>query len=110
MDPLMGVVGAILVARWSYGLLGTTNAVLLDRQASASLREKIQEAIEAGKDARVTDLHVWSIGPEIYSVQIAVVAHKPMAPSGYKALLPQSRGVGHIAVEVHTSTAPALVC
>ena len=110
MDPLMGVVGAILVARWSYGLLGTTSGVLLDRQASVSLREKIREAIEADKDARVTDLHVWSIGPEIYSVQIAVVADNPMAPADYKSLLPQSLGLVHIAVEVHTCTGPGLVC
>jgi cation diffusion facilitator family transporter len=110
MDPLMGVVGAILVARWSYGLLGTTSSVLLDRQASASLREKIREAIEADEDTRITDLHVWSIGPEIYSAQIAVVAHKPMAPAEYKSLLPQSLGLVHIAVEVHTCTGRGLVC
>jgi cation diffusion facilitator family transporter len=109
MDPLMGVVGAILVARWSYGLLGTTSSVLLDRQASASLREKIREAIEADEDTRITDLHVWSIGPEIYSAQIAVVAHKPMAPAEYKSLLPQSLGLVHIAVEVHTCTSRELV-
>jgi cation diffusion facilitator family transporter len=110
MDPVMGVVGAILVARWSYGLLGSTGAVLLDRQASASLRARIQEVIEADKDTRVTDLHVWSIGPEIYSAQIAVVAHKPMAPAGYKALLPQSLGLVHIAVEVHTCTSRESAC
>jgi cation diffusion facilitator family transporter len=104
MDPLMGVVGAVLVARWSYGLLGTTSGVLLDRQASVSVREKIREAIESDKDTRVTDLHVWSIGPEIYSVQIAVVADKPMMPADYKSLLPQSLGLVHIAVEVHTCT------
>jgi hypothetical protein len=57
-----------------------------------------------------TDLHVGSIGPGIYSAQIAVVAHKPMAPEEYKSLLPQSRGLVHIAVEVHTCTGPGLVC
>ncbi len=101
MDPAMGIVGAILVARWSYGLLGSTSAVLLDRQAPKQLRDNILELIEADNDARVTDLHVWSIGPEIYSAQISVVAHNPLAPAEYKALIPSSLGLVHIAVEVH---------
>jgi Co/Zn/Cd efflux system component len=83
---------------------------LLDRQASVSLREKIQEAIEADNDARVTDLHAWYIGPEIYSVQIAVVADNPMTPADYKLLLPQSLGLVHIAVKIHTCTGPGMVC
>ena len=104
MDPAMGIVGAILVARWSYGLLGSTSAVLLDRQAPKALRENILELIEADNDARVTDLHVWSIGPEIYSAQISVVAHNPLAPAEYKALIPNSLSLVHVAVEVHLCT------
>jgi cation diffusion facilitator family transporter len=101
MDPAMGIVGAILVARWSYGLLGSTSAVLLDRQAPNDLRERIRVLFETDEDTRVTDLHVWSIGPEIYSAQIAVVAHNPLAPAEYKALIPSSLGLVHIAIEVH---------
>lgn len=101
MDPAMGIVGAILVARWSYGLLGSTSAVLLDRQAPRELQEKIREIIEADNDGRVTDLHVWSIGPGIYSAQIAVVAHQPLTSAEYKALIPSALGLVHIAVEVH---------
>jgi cation diffusion facilitator family transporter len=104
MDPAMGIVGAILVARWSYGLLGSTSAVLLDRQGPKELRENILELIEADNDARVTDLHVWSIGPETYSAQISVVTHNPLAPAEYKALIPNSLGLVHIAVEVHLCT------
>jgi Co/Zn/Cd efflux system component len=104
MDPAMGIVGAILLARWSYGLLGSTSAVLLDRQAPKALRENILELIEADNDARVSDLHVWSIGPEIYSAQISVVAHNPLAPAEYKALIPNSLGLVHVAVEVHLCT------
>ena len=62
MDPVVGVIGAVLVARWSYGLLGATSAVLLDRQAPEPLRQQVRHAIEAHGDTRVTDLHVWSIG------------------------------------------------
>jgi cation diffusion facilitator family transporter len=101
MDPAMGMVGAILVARWSYGLLGSTSAILLDRQASTELQEHIRELVEADGDTKVTDLHLWSIGPEIYAAQIAVVAHDPQSPEHYKALIPESLGVVHISVEIH---------
>lgn len=101
MDPAMGIVGAILVGRWSYGLLIATSSILLDRQAPQHLRDQIRELIEADDDSRVTDLHVWSIGPEIYSAQIALVAHNPRSPSAYKALLPDELGVAHTAVEVN---------
>lgn len=101
MDPAMGIVGAVLVARWSYGLLGPTSAVLLDRQASEGLRAQIRQLIEADSDTLVTDLHVWSVGPAIYSAQIAVVGHNPLAPADYKTLIPASLGLVHISVEVH---------
>ena len=105
MDPVVGVIGAVLVARWSYGLLGATSAVLLDRQAPEPLRQQVRHAIEAHGDTRVTDLHVWSIGPEIYSAQIAAVAHDPLSPADYKALIPASLGLVHVAVEVHVCPA-----
>lgn len=101
MDPAMGIVGAILVARWSYGLLGTTSAVLLDRQAPKELQDSIRDIVEADQDSRVADLHVWSIGPEIYSAQILLVAHNPQSPDYYKALFPESLGLVHVSVEVH---------
>jgi len=101
MDPIMGIVGAILVARWSYGLLGTTAAVLLDRQAPEKLQSAIRDAIERDGDSRITDLHVWSIGPDIYSAQIALVAHNPSTPDEYKERINKSAGLVHIAIEVH---------
>ena len=110
MDPAMGIVGAILVARWSWGLLGATSAVLLDRQAPKALRDNIRKLIEANDDTRVTDLHVWSIGPEIYSAQIAVVARNTLAPADYKSLLPSSLGLVHVAIEVHVCADTADVC
>jgi cation diffusion facilitator family transporter len=101
MDPVMGIVGAALVARWSYGLLGSTSGVLLDRQAPEKLQQKLRGVVEADDDTRITDLHVWSIGPGIYSAQIAVVGHNPLSASEYKALIPDSLGLVHISIEVH---------
>jgi cation diffusion facilitator family transporter len=101
MDPVMGMVGALLVARWSVGLLHSTSGVLLDRQASQSLQLKIKEIMEADGETRVTDLHIWSIGPEIYSALISVIAHDPDTPAEYKARIPGNLGLVHVVVEVH---------
>ena len=100
MDPLMGIVGALLVARWSLGLLRGTSDVLLDKQGPDEIRSKIREGIERDGDGRVADLHLWSIGPNIYSVIISVVAHDPQLPDYYKARIPSGLGLEHVTVEV----------
>jgi len=101
MDPAMGIVGAVLVARWSIGLLRATAAVLLDKQAPQSVRERIRLALEQDGDTRVADLHVWSIAPGLYSVLVSVVADNPGPPGHYKGLLPRDLHLVHQTVEVH---------
>lgn len=101
MDPVMGIVGAILVARWSYGLLGSTSAVLLDHQAPPKVLEKIKMVLESDEDTEVTDLHVWSIGPEIYSAQISIAARNPATLTEYKSRIPGTLGIVHISIEIN---------
>lgn len=101
-DPAMGLVGAVLVGRWSLGLLRTTSVVLLDREAPDALRDLVRKRIEAEDGNRVTDLHVWAIGPRLYSVIVAVATTAPRPPDYYKRLLPQGHGIVHTAIEVHT--------
>ncbi|HBR14473.1 MAG TPA: cation transporter [Candidatus Omnitrophica bacterium] len=101
MDPLMGIVGAILVCQWSLGLLRTTSSILLDRQGSDELKTKIKESIESVGDSRVADLHLWVLGPNIYGVIISVVTHNPESPEYYKKLLPLHLGLAHVTVEVY---------
>lgn len=103
MDPLMGVVGAVLVARWSLGLLSSTSAILLDHQASDAALTSIRTAVEEDGDSRVTDLHVWAIGPGIYAAQIAVVGRAPASADAYRARIPSHLGVVHALVEVRQS-------
>jgi cation diffusion facilitator family transporter len=100
MDPVMGLVGAALVSRWSLGLLGTTSAVLLDKQGPEHLYTAIRESVE-DDDNRVADLHVWSVGPNIYSVIVSVVTREPKPPEHYKSLLPSELGLVHVFVEVN---------
>jgi cation diffusion facilitator family transporter len=101
MDPLMGIVGAALVARWSWGLLGQTARVLLDRQASEEIRERVRRSVEDGGSDRVTDLHVWEIGPGIFAAEISVASTAPRPPDDYKERLPADAGIVHATVEVH---------
>ena len=101
MDPVMGIVGAILVARWSIGLLRATSGVLLDRRGPGRLRDAITERVEADGDSRIADLHLWSIGPGVYAAEVTVVAHAPVTPDEYKARIGVDPGVAHVSVEIH---------
>lgn len=103
MDPVMGIVGAVLVSRWSVGLLRATSSVLLDNQASTKIQRRIQECIE-DDDNRVADLHIWAIGPSIYAAIISVVSGDPKSPEDYKELIPRDLGLAHVTVEVHDGT------
>jgi Co/Zn/Cd efflux system component len=103
MDPLMGIAGAVLITRWSVGLLRGTARVLLDRQA-ATLEREILDAIEARDGDRVVDLHVWSVGPGIYSAIVSVVAGDPASPEEYRRRLPGDLGIVHATIEVQRPT------
>jgi len=101
MDPLMGIVGAILVIRWSAGLIQGTIVVLLDHQIPSQVRNRIIRLLEGYKDTKVSDLHIWSIGPGIYSSEVSLVTRYPDSPNIYKAMIPEETGVVHTTIEVH---------
>jgi len=103
MDPVMGIVGAILVARWSLGLMRDTSGILLDHQAPAHMLEQTRTAIENVDNNQIADLHIWSIGPGIYSATLAVVSDAPRSPEFYKSLIPKHLGIVHTIIEVHES-------
>src|SRR4030043_1789789 len=103
MDPLMGIVGALLVIRWSVGLIQGTTKVLLDHQSPAETQQRITEILESYKDTKVSDLHIWSIGPGIYSSEITLVTNDPDSPNTSKKMIPQTTGVVHTTVEGHRS-------
>jgi cation diffusion facilitator family transporter len=102
LDPVMGVVGAILVARWSIGLLSTTSRVLLDRQGPRSVRESIFQEIRDHGD-EVCDLHLWAVGPGAYALIIGIVTENPRPPSYYRKLLPTTIRLVHVSVELWSS-------
>ncbi|MCU0589048.1 MAG: CDF family Co(II)/Ni(II) efflux transporter DmeF [Syntrophobacteraceae bacterium] len=101
LDPLMGVVGAVVITRWSYQLLKETSSILLDGSEDDAMKRAIRECIENDADNRVTDVHVWKVGPIHYSAVVSIVTHYPKEPSHYKELLRGVERLSHLTVEVN---------
>ena len=101
LDPMMGIVGALVITRWSYGLLKESSAILLDKSIGDHLMQAIAGTIEADADNRVADLHVWKLGPRDYGVILSLVTHFPRDPAHYKALLEKFDRLSHVTVEVN---------
>jgi cation diffusion facilitator family transporter len=106
MDPVMGVVGAVLVARWSVGLMRSSSAVLLDRRGPRRMRDRMIACLEADGDSHVADIHLWSIGPGVYAAEVSVVACSPCSVDDYKSRLPQDLGLEHVTIETHQCPTP----
>ena len=100
MDPAIGIVGALVIAHWSIGLMRASGAVLLDVVPDAQLASEIRRRLETGSD-RLADLHLWRLGPGHIGVIASVVSDAPQAPDAYKARLAGLRGLSHVTVEVH---------
>ncbi len=101
MDPIMGIVGAFIIARWSYGLLRDSSKVLLDGEARAGITRSIQKTLESEADNRVSDLHVWRVGAHDFAAIITLLTHDPKPPDHYKSLLSKYPELSHVTVEVH---------
>lgn len=101
MDPVMGIVGAVIITRWAIDLGKDTAAILLDRHDDVSAREKIASLIEDNGDDKVADLHVWRLNSNQLSAIVSIVTHTPKHPDHYKAIITQEIGICHLTVEVH---------
>lgn len=99
MDAAMGIVGALVIANWSWGLVRAAGAVLLDIQSNATVASQIREHLEVGFD-RVADLHLWRVGPGHNAVVATVVSHQPQPPRAYKERLSTIPGLSHVTIEV----------
>lgn len=100
-DPAVGLIGSVVIASWAFGLIKSSGAVLLDVRADEKLERIIRARMEAGDD-RVTDLHLWQVGPGHYAVLLSVVSDTPKQPAIYKRRLAGLKGLSHVTVEVET--------
>jgi Co/Zn/Cd efflux system component len=103
MDPLAGILGAFVIANWSYGLVRDTGAILLDMNPSDAMADKVRATVDAAGD-RLIDLHIWRLGPGHFGAIVSVVGDGlQRGPDFYHAALRRIKGLSHITVEVHTA-------
>jgi len=102
LDPVMGIVGAVLVALWAKNLLLETGKVLLDREMDHPVVQEIKEAVEADGLTRVTDLHVWRVGKKVYSCALtAVTKHGQLTANTVRERLAIHEEIIHSTIELH---------
>ena len=99
MDPLAGLIGALVIASWSVALIRDTGAILLDRTPDPGMAEKVRRAIESEGD-RVTDLHLWRLGPGHLGAIVSVATSAPREVADYRQKLAHFHDLSHVTVEV----------
>ncbi|CUX10515.1 CDF family Co(II)/Ni(II) efflux transporter DmeF [Rhizobium oryzihabitans] len=105
LDPAMGIVGGLVIARWSWGLVRSTATTLLDALPQADdLPQEIRQSVETEED-RITDLHVWQVGPGHHAAIVAIRSQVPKAPAFYKQKLAAIHELSHVTVEVSPARA-----
>jgi cation diffusion facilitator family transporter len=102
MDPLAGFIGALVIANWSVGLLRDTGGILLDRTPDPRMAEKVRGLIEADGD-RVTDLHLWRLGPGHLGAIVCVATAGERKAAHYRQRLARFADLSHVTVEVQHS-------
>jgi len=99
MDPLAGIVGAIVIASWSYGLIRDTGAILLDMNPDRQMADKVRQAIESEGD-KLADLHLWRLGPGHLGAIVSVITTKAREADYYRGRLTRFKSLSHLTVEV----------
>jgi cation diffusion facilitator family transporter len=99
MDPVAGLVGAFVIAAWSFALIRDTGAILLDMTPDRAMAERVRETIEADGD-RLTDLHLWRLGPGHLGAILSVATRRQRGADYYLSLLRRFRTLSHVTVQV----------
>lgn len=105
LDPAIGIVGALVIARWSWGLIRDAGGVLLDYlPEDEELPDEIREAIEIGGD-KIADLHVWQLGPGHHGAIVSIISPKPQQVSIYRTRISHLSELSHVTIEVQKAAA-----
>lgn len=100
IDPVMGILGMLVIANWSWNLIRNSGAVLLDMRTEDGIASEIAGRLETEGD-RITDLHLWRVGPGHSAAVVSLVSDQPEPPTSYKSRLRGITGLSHVTVEVH---------
>lgn len=102
LDPVMGIVGAIVIAKWAYGLMRDSAAVLLDT-TDEHVAEEIRDLLESPGDVSISDLHVWQVGPEARAAIVSVVAAASVSADAIRERLAPVHELSHLTVEYRSA-------
>jgi cation diffusion facilitator family transporter len=102
LDPVMGIVGAIVIAKWAVGLMRDSAAVLLD-VTDTHVADEIRELLESSDDVRISDLHVWQVGPQARAAIVSVVAAATVSADTIRERLAPVHELSHLTVEYRTA-------
>jgi cation diffusion facilitator family transporter len=106
-DPAVGIIGSLVIASWAFGLIRDSGAVLLDVSVDKNLEAVIRDRLETRGD-RVTDLHLWQVGPGHRAAVISVISDHPLPSATYKRRLNGLRGLSHVTIEVELCPHPPM--
>lgn len=102
LDPLMGIVGAIIIGRWAWGLIRQTSPVLLDADPDLAKQQLIRQRLAPLADHGIADLHLWRLNADQYALMLSLVSHQPKSSDAYRQLLTDLPWLAHITIETHT--------
>jgi cation diffusion facilitator family transporter len=102
MDPLAGIIGACVIASWSYGLIRDTGSILLDMNPDRRMAENLRQTMESDGD-KLADLHLWRVGPGHFGAIVSVITKAPRGSEYYRAKLARFRALSHLTIEVVNS-------
>jgi cation diffusion facilitator family transporter len=101
LDPMMGIVGALLIGRWAYGLAVDSARTLLDAEDHGETAERVRAAVEALDDVQVADLHLWRVGAASRACIVSLVTHEPRPVEAYRSVIQGIPGIDHLTIEVN---------
>jgi cation diffusion facilitator family transporter len=102
MDPLAGIIGACVIASWSYGLIRDTGSILLDMNPDRRMADNLRRTIESDGD-KLADLHLWRLGPGHFGAIVSIISKVPHGSDYYRAKLSRFRSLSHLTIEVQNS-------
>lgn len=102
LDPAMGIVGAIVIAKWAFNLMRDSSAMLLDA-TDEPVAAEIRELLETSGDVRISDLHVWQVGPQARAAIVSVVASAGVTAEAVRARLAPVHELSHLTIELHSA-------
>lgn len=102
MDPLMGIIGAVMVVVWAFGLLRESGSILLNAESNDGLADAVRNCVAAGPyNARIADMHLWRVGRDRYACILSVVTPSDATPDQFKTLLSGHKELAHVTVEIN---------